>query len=88
MTRLRLADLTDEAAGGSRLGNCLMQLQSRSQPVRERVQPRQIAGMIDWENQWSQNQEQLTRRLHLIEDELNKLVAAEMPPLSVVAADC
>ncbi len=64
-----------------------MQLQSKSQAVRDRVQPRPVAGMIDWQNQWSQKQDQLTRRLHLIEDELNKLVAAEMPPLSVVAGD-
>lgn len=87
MTRLRLSDWQDNTAECSTLGNCLLQLKSHAAHPREQAATKPIAGMIEWQAQWSQNQEQISRRLELIEDELNKLVAAELPPLSLVTAD-
>lgn len=88
MTRLRLAEWNDNAGSCSPLGNCLLQLKSNTIKPRDKVAARSIVSMADWQSQWSQNQEQIKRRLQLIEDELDKLVAAEMPTLSIVAADC
>lgn len=87
MTRLRLADVADNLGMTAALGNCLLHLHSATKPMLERPQSRPTSGMIDWQAQWSHNQNQITRRLQMIEDELDKLVANDMPPLSVVAAD-
>jgi len=87
MTRLRLSDWDDHTVECSTLGNCLLQLKSNTLQPREQTATRPIAGMVEWQTQWSRNQEQISRRLELIEDELNKLVATELPPLSLVTAD-
>ena len=87
MTRLRLSDVSERHDVFSPLAVSLMHLHAPSGTVREKPLAKPNLGMIDWQSQWSQNQDQITRRLRMIEDELDKLVATEMPPLSVVAAD-
>ncbi len=88
MTRLRLSEWNDNADSCSPLSNCLLNLKANTVKPRERTAAKSIVSMVEWQSQWSQNQDQITRRLQLIEDELDKLVAAEMPSLSIVAADC
>ncbi len=87
MPLLRLADFDCESTA-SPLGDCLIQL--KGGPVKTATVPdetvRQDGPRIrDWKEQWELNREQISRRLALIEAELDRLAEEEglNPKLSV-----
>jgi hypothetical protein len=82
MRNLRIADPDFEARAHSRLGDCLIQLDTETnfrpaEPLKQ--QP------VDWQEQWSTGSQQISSRLALIEAELDRLAAIgpEQPQLSV-----
>ena len=82
MLNLRIADPDFEARTISRLGDCLIQLDTEAdiKPAEPSTQ-----APADWQEQWSAGSEQISSRLALIEAELDRLAAAcpEQPMLSV-----
>jgi hypothetical protein len=82
MRNLRIADPDFEARTSSRLGDCLIQLDTTP------AEPSNQAP-VDWQEQWSAGSEQISSRLALIEAELDRLAAdgPEQPLLSVFDSD-
>lgn len=82
MRNLRIADPDFEARTSSRLGDCLIQLDTETE-----VKPAEHAKQepVEWQEQWSAGSEQISSRLALIEAELDRLAAVgpEQPLLSV-----
>ena len=82
MRNLRIADPDFEARSSSRLGDCLIQLDTETdiKPAEVSTQP-----PVDWQEQWSAGNEQISSRLALIGAELDRLAAVrpEQPLLSV-----
>lgn len=85
MQRLRLAD-PDHDASHSPLGDSLIQLAKRHANAAQLQQPSDSATSIDWQTRFDQSRELITRRLQMIETELNMMQDAT-PPLSVFAGD-
>jgi hypothetical protein len=82
MRNLRIADPDFEARAHSRLGDCLIQLDTETifKPAEpSKQQP------VNWQEQWSTGSQQISSRLALIEAELDRLAAIgpEQPSLSV-----
>lgn len=86
MRNLRIADPDFEARAHSRLGDCLIQLDTEHESKLAR-QPTQDP--VDWQERWSAGSEQISSRLALIEAELDRLAAngPEQPLLSVFDSD-
>lgn len=81
MRILRLADPDSQARSRTRLGESLIQLKSSDSPLRQAgVTPADQAELHSWHDRWHANQEQITRRLSLIEAELDRLVSPEPEP--------
>ena len=82
MRNLRIADPDFEARSSSRLGDCLIQLDTETdiKPAEVSTQP-----PVDWQEQWSAGNEQISSSLALIGAELDRLAAVgpEQPLLSV-----
>ena len=82
MRNLRIADPDLEAQTISRLGDCLMRLDTEH----ETNPPEHLnQSPTAWQEQWSAGSEQISSRLTLIEAELDRLAAdgPEQPLLSV-----
>ena len=86
MRNLRIADPDFESRVHSPLGDCLIQLVTEPAP---RTAPQPAPEAINWQEQWSTNQEQISSRLALIEAELDRLASTgpEPPQLSVFDSD-
>tara|TARA_R110002072_G_scaffold302615_1_gene486831 strand:- start:110424 stop:110696 length:273 start_codon:yes stop_codon:yes gene_type:complete len=86
MRNLRIADPDFEARATSRLGDCLIQLNTETD-----IQPTEPSKQqpVDWQEQWSTGNQQISSRLALIEAELDRLAAVgpEQPLLSVFDSD-
>ena len=82
MRNLRIADPDFKAQTISRLGDCLIRLDTEH----ETNPPEQLnQSPTAWQEQWSAGSEQISSRLTLIEAELDRLAAdgPEQPLLSV-----
>lgn len=85
MQRLRLAD-PDNDASHSPLGDSLIQIAKWHAAAAQQQQLSDSATSIDWQTRFDQNRELITRRLQMIETELN-MMQDSAPPLSVFAGD-
>ena len=86
MPRLHLADLDLSASAVSPLGNCLLEINAKTTQPPEPAE-RSATGKTGWQDRWSSNQEQISRRLELIEVELGRLSVdgEDAPKLSLFA---
>mgnify|MGYP001337989209 CR=1 FL=1 len=86
MRILRLADPDSQARSRTSLGESLIQLKSGQPPAKETaVTQADQTELQSWHDRFSSNHEQITRRLSLIEAELDRLVGPgpEPPQLTV-----
>ena len=83
MRNLRIADPDFEVRAHSRLGDCLIQLNTETNI--KPAEPPSNQEPVGWQQQWSDGSQQISSRLALIEAELDRLAAVgpEQPLLSV-----
>ncbi len=78
MSQLRLNDVTAEATPRSPLADCLLKLEQAGTP--SFIEPEAVEPSFDWHTQWAANQDQISRRLKLIEVEMNRMRVLDIGP--------